>query len=317
MNELTRKVIDFCKDATQIFFPLDSYGGNKPLPEMGHSKRGFIKVSISQTLIGLAVTHEDEFSELAASMKVYIEFYGYYSTNTGKLYFKDETRYMAEFWDEEKNRPGRYLEYEPLPYDNMAAELSQALTDKFRIDITAPAIDVDHDDIDMAKDVFFDHENFTAAILPADIRDLMTDVTRNAKTEQYLSQPDAWLREAVSGMLAKYGTVLYTLFKNRLAIQTIIELLKQKPQHPWNRAKRLALAVAGKTTVTVTIKHDDGPITFRMQTFGLSAQFAGQYSCEYAVPKDRNMLHDQYHLNTFSIAEVMSVMHNGKEIFQT
>ena len=315
MNELTQKVIDFCKDSKQIFFPLDTYGGSKPLPKLGYSRRGVIKVPITQNIIGLAVTAENDFAELAATLRVYMEFYGYYSVHTGKLYFNENVKSMAEFWDEKAGRHGRYLEYEPMPCEQMTTALSKALTEKLTAATPYPNVDVLNDDINIAKEAFFYGEIQPAAILPEDIRQLMKKYTKNSDTELYLAQPDVWLQKAVDGILAQHGETLSGIFQQRLTIQAILKKLKGMPQHPWTRADNLASAVTGKTTVTVTVKHADGPLTFRMKAYGLGCGFAGQYSSEHAVAGDKHMLRDQYHLNIFGIDDIQNVTYNGKVIF--
>lgn len=314
--DVTEKIVAFCRNPNEYFLPLEIIDRNTHQEKECYFKNGFLKFPITPALIGLAVVKEVEHANMAAMMTAYMNAVGFFSQNTGKLYFKDSVRYMEEFWDDQEDIPGAKLKYEPLPQKKMEKDLAEAVTKELEARVPKPQIDVMKDDIDIAKGYFFFDCQENVDIQVNDIHDMVMflELTGNKEVELYLAQPDKWLDMAKARLLERDGTVLYTMYEKRLKIHTILEAVKNTP-HQWNRAKRLAETVADKTTVTVTTI--DGE-TFRVKASGLAMSNCGQYDDLCILPKYREELLKRHHTEVywFHIEEIKKVEYKGKVIFE-
>lgn len=302
MVDMTKRIVAFCCNPNEFVMPLEN------------SKQVFLKFPITPALIGLAIVKNGE-DNIAATMDVGINAMGFYSKDTGKLYFRDDILYTAAFWDDKKDVPCASIKYEPLPLKKMKRDLADAVTKELEKRVPKPEIDVLKDDISIAKADYFNCRDRGANIHPADICNMMQEIklTANKEVEQYLAQPEKWLDTAAARLLEQRPQ-LYMLYEKRLKIHTIIQALKDTP-HQWKRARRLAEVVTDKTTVTVTTV--DGE-TFRVKTSGLELYHCGVYDDSCILPKYRTALLESHHTEfyRFFIEEIKKVEYNGKVIFE-
>lgn len=301
MVDLTEKIVAFCCNPNEFILPL------------GNGMHVFLKFPITSSLIGLAIVKNEE--DIAAKMNVIMDAMGFYSKDTGKLYFRDDILYTAAFWDNQKDVPCASVKYEPLPLKKMERDLANSITKVLEVRTPKPEIDVFKDNISIARADYFSCRDRGANIRPADISDMMQEMklTSNNEVEQYLADPEKWLNAAAERLLEQ-NTKLQALYKKRLDIYTIIQALKNTP-HQWNRAKRLAEIVADKTTVTVTTVNGE---TFRAKASGLDLYHCGVYDDSCILPKYREELlkHHQKEVFWFHIEDIQKVEYRGKVIFE-
>lgn len=301
MVDLTEKIVAFCCNPNEFILPL------------GNGMHVFLKFPITPALIGLAIVKNEE--DIAAKMNVIMDAMGFYSKDTGKLYFRDDILYTAALWDNQKDVPCASVKYEPLPLKKMERDLANSITKVLEVRTPKPEIDVLKDNISIARADYFSCRDRGANIRPADISDMMQEMklTSNNEVEQYLADPEKWLNAAAERLLGQ-STKLQALYKKRLEIYTIIQALKNTP-HQWNRAKRLAEIVADKTTVTVTTVNGE---TFRAKASGLDLYHCGVYDDSCILPKYRTALLESHHTEfyRFFIEEIKKVEYNGKVIFE-
>ena len=309
------------------FYIMQSNPDTEKKNQAGQLQRGFFKIPLTESLVGLAIVHSVDFFNLLVTMNTYMEMYGFYSKHTKTLYFKDSFRYVAEFWDAKRNRPGHFLEYEPLPYKEMEAYFCQMLTKKLSDSISVKGNEVSKEDMEEAKVAFFYDEatlkrlsidKKTAGIHPSDIHDVLCQTTTNQDVELYLTHPDEWFDKISAKVLKIEGDRLCQLFRRRLSLQQILQKVWKEPLHPWNQAMKLAHTVRDKATVVLTVEKDGKTECFRVKTNGLLEHSLGQYDDRCILPKDRQLLREKYDTKCyrFSIANIKKATYKNRVIFK-
>lgn len=330
MDNTTKKDInadlkEFCKSSDSALFVLAQHCS------MIRGKGAFAKMPLAPTLIGLIFVDAPEFDGAARCNKyLQLNMAGFYSTVTDTVYLtpfiEAGISWYAPYSAKTKKEQRFPIQYKPIPTREMLSDLGKALTPRLKQDLQPTVFDINNpNDIECALEAFFDEAEKecvldSSAFKYIDCQDYAEyALLTNNNIAMYVESPEKWANMAADMVMAE-ATIRKTL-TNHLQhiknIQTILEAIKNDPNHYWHKIKQLIDAIRGKKTVFVRLHNG---IEFKIETEKLYKYTGvythwGNYETPAGYPRNGAIKKAQ-HLE-FKVDDIKQVMYRGKTIFGT
>lgn len=254
MKYIDDKIAEFCKNPNEHFFKLSQHS------DQVCGSQGFWKATLSASMVALFLTTEEQFCALLSGD---IEMIGFFCTVTGKFYMKDSFLYAFHLKEPSLGLP---FHYEPIPVQKMKEKLVYGIAEKMRSPALPDGFDLDKEETyEFASYDFFSTEgNYKAT--PGKLYEYVSESNLVSEIPKFLANPDKWV-QTMYGVIARDESMMSELteeMKRKSEIQAICEMIRDIPEHPWNRILRFQEAINDKSTVVVRLKKGDETCEFRL-----------------------------------------------------
>ena len=269
-------------------------------------------------------------------MDTELSFWGFYSEKTEDFYAL-EKNYMTVYW----KMPNKKIEFsaKPLPNNEMQDRVLKKMTEilKSEIDFDPSTMECS-DSQDWLKQHTVERGVFLGVIersvcITEDM--LIEPANRtpwleftNREVEQFLTDPDSWVNQKVEQIFAARSNVrnkdmtkkefLRDGLVKRMECAALVDRIKQMPNHPWNKIKRIRDATRNKKTVTVEAKAKTGETyTFKIaaKAFGSFMNNEGETSVLFVESGMRDRVREAFGWN-LTVLDIQNVQYKGKKIYE-
>lgn len=330
MENTTKKDINaelrvFCKSSDSALFVLAQHCS------MIRGKGAFAKMPLAPTLIGLIFVDAPEFDGAARCNKfLQLNMAGFYSTATDTVYLTPfiETGITCYAPYGAKTQKARQfpIQYKPIPTKEMLNKLGKELTLRLMPDLQPTAFDVNNpNDTNCALEAFFDEAEKECMLNSDDFKTIDCEnyaeyaLLTNNNIAMYIENPEKWVNVAADMVMGEptVRKILTSRLQQMKNTQTILETIKNDPNHYWHKIKQLVDAIRGKKTVVVRLHSG---IKFRIETEQLyrytgTYMYWGDYDVSAGVSVHKKNIKNQ-HLE-FKIDDIQQVLYREKTIFGT
>lgn len=254
MKFIDEEIIAFCTNPNEHFFKLSEHS------DQIRGNKGFWKATLSDNMVALFLTTEEQFNALLHGD---IEMIGFFCSVTEKLYMYDSFQYSFNLQDP---RMGLPFHYETVPIYKMKEQLTLGVAEKLRKPVLPVGFNLAEEDTYKfaASEYFSSHGNYQAT--PGDLYGYVSDSNLVAEIPKFLTDPHKWILTTYEA-IAQNESVMRKLvaeMNTKSEIQAVCEMVRHAQNHPWNRILRFYDAIKDKSTVIVRLKKNGETCEFRL-----------------------------------------------------
>lgn len=228
-----------------------------------------IKVYLSGDIVALMAMDSSKY-QFALEGPDITPYLGFYCANSNKFFFVAGVESILLREGEDAKMP---LHYNPLPFEEMDDALRKGMAERLAASIPTSNIDIFDEKTCWfaANEYFFSQGDFEPTPYCSFCSVMKKKDSEMSEVSKYLTNPEEWVRDTCEKIYAKKSALKKA--KNEMASLTklhiICKMIRETPDHPWNKAIRFVNAIKDKKTIIIRFKKGGETCDFRIRPSNL------------------------------------------------